>query len=105
MNVLLSLNLRKLNPEANFGLLYATPTVIVALDLLLKLVGLLISVTIFPAAMVLSILLASLLLIFFPKSAWNNMAIYENLQKNSCERNFVHSFRLPRLDSNQRPFD
>ena len=39
MNVLLSLNLRKLNPEANFGLLYATPTVIVALDLLLKLVG------------------------------------------------------------------
>ncbi|RNE19041.1 hypothetical protein FAM3257_02106 [Lacticaseibacillus paracasei] len=69
MNVLLSLNLRKLNPEANFGLLYATPTVIVALDLLLKLVGLLISVTIFPAAMVLSILLASLLLIFFPKSA------------------------------------
>ncbi|ERN50677.1 hypothetical protein [Lacticaseibacillus paracasei] len=69
MNVLLSLNLRKLNPEANFGLLYAIPTVIVALDLLLKLVGLLISVTIFPAAMVLSILLASLLLIFFPKSA------------------------------------
>ncbi|MCT3350250.1 hypothetical protein EFP34_06750 [Lacticaseibacillus paracasei] len=69
MNVLLSLNLRKLNPEANFGLLYAIPTVIVALDLLFKLVGLLISMTIFPAAMGLSILLASLLLIFFPKSA------------------------------------
>ncbi|MDN5590135.1 MAG: hypothetical protein L0G47_00300 [Lacticaseibacillus paracasei] len=69
MNVLLSLNLRKLNPEANFGLLHATPIVIVALDLLFKLVGLLVSVTIFPAAMVLSILLASLLLIFFPKSA------------------------------------
>ncbi|MDE5157712.1 hypothetical protein [Lacticaseibacillus paracasei] len=55
MNVLLSLNLRKLNPEANFGLLYGTRTVIVALDLLFKLVGLLISMTIFPAAMVLSI--------------------------------------------------
>lgn len=54
MNVLLSLNLRKLNPEANFGLLYATPTVIIALDLLFKLVGLLVSVTIFPDVMVLS---------------------------------------------------
>lgn len=62
LNVTLSLNLGKLNPKANFGLLYRTPTYVVLVDLGIKLIGLILAVTIFPQAMIYSIFIASLTL-------------------------------------------
>lgn len=64
LNVLLSLNLRKLNLSAHFGLLYTTPNLIVGLDLAVKLSGIIISATIFPPSVVISIFMASMILVF-----------------------------------------
>lgn len=63
LNVALSLNLGKLNPQAHFGLLYTTPTITVILDLLTKVIGLIIAVVVYPPAMVIAIFIASLLLL------------------------------------------
>ncbi|KRL13326.1 TMEM175 family protein [Schleiferilactobacillus perolens] len=64
INVALSLNLRKLNPRANFGLLYTTSDRTVILDLATKMIGLLIALVVYPPAMVFAIVIASLLLLF-----------------------------------------
>lgn len=62
LNVVISVNLGKLNPKAHFGLLYTIPTRIVYLDLLLK-CCLILAVTIYPPAMMISIFCASSLLL------------------------------------------
>ncbi|GEO68201.1 TMEM175 family protein [Levilactobacillus acidifarinae] len=62
LNVVLSLNLGRLNPKAKFGLLYRTPTSVVMLDLGIKFVGLALAVTVYPQAMIYSIFIASLTL-------------------------------------------
>lgn len=62
LNVLLSINLGKLNPQAKFGLLYRTPTNVVLLDLGIKVIGLILAVTVYPQAMIFSIFLAGLAL-------------------------------------------
>lgn len=54
-NIFISKSLDKANPQIKFGLLYSTPDSITILDLLIKVVGLLLSITIFPAAMSLAI--------------------------------------------------
>lgn len=64
LNVLISLNLNKLNPEAHFGLLYKIPNHTVILDPACKVIGLLIAVWVYPPAMVYSILIASIVLQF-----------------------------------------
>ncbi|UPU33831.1 TMEM175 family protein [Pediococcus acidilactici] len=63
LNVVISVNLGKLNPKAHFGLLYTIPTRIVYLDLLFKVLGLILAVTIYPPAMMISIFCASSLLL------------------------------------------
>ncbi|WP_407893156.1 TMEM175 family protein [Lacticaseibacillus sp. N501-2] len=62
LNVAISVNLGKLNPKANFHLLYTTPNYIVYPDLGLKLAGLLLAITVYPPAMMITIFLASAML-------------------------------------------
>ncbi|WP_390409252.1 TMEM175 family protein [Lacticaseibacillus jixiensis] len=62
LNVATSVNLGKLNPKAHFHLLYTTPNYIVYLDLGLKLVGLVLAITVYPPAMMMTIFLASAML-------------------------------------------
>lgn len=62
-NVLISLNLRSVNPQAHFGLLYKTPNWIVCLDLVIKGIGFITSLMFFAPAMMISIFLASLAIV------------------------------------------
>ena len=64
LNVALSFNSNRINPEAHFRLLYTTPNGIVYLDLAFKVIGLILAVTVYPPAMMMSIFLASTLLMF-----------------------------------------
>ncbi|KRN98859.1 TMEM175 family protein [Companilactobacillus kimchiensis] len=64
LNVALSQNLGRLNPKANFGLLYKTPNRVVFLDLGIKFIGLVLAITVYPAAMIYSIFIASVVLGF-----------------------------------------
>lgn len=62
LNVALSKNLGRLNPKAHFGLLYKTPNNIVFVDLGIKFIGLILAIIVYPAAMIYSIFIASLVL-------------------------------------------
>ncbi|HIY93578.1 TMEM175 family protein [Companilactobacillus sp. HBUAS56275] len=59
LNVALSKNLGRLNPKAGFGLLYKAPNSVVLWDLIIKVIGLILAITIYPAAMIFSIFIAS----------------------------------------------
>ncbi|MDU5333178.1 TMEM175 family protein [Enterococcus sp.] len=50
-NILISKSLDKVNPHVKFGLLYSTSNTITIIDLIIKVAGLLIAITVFPAAM------------------------------------------------------
>ncbi len=59
-NILISKTLQKVNPKTHFGWLYNLDNRSVFLDLLVKFVGLLLSITVFPPAMVWAIFLGML---------------------------------------------
>ncbi|WP_099973915.1 TMEM175 family protein [Lactobacillus terrae] len=59
LNIAISRNLGKINPEAGLGLLYTSADRTVYIDLAIKLIGLILALTVFPPAMMISILIAS----------------------------------------------
>lgn len=67
LNILISLNLGKVNAEAHFGLLYRVPNKIVFFDISIKIIGLLLAIFKYPQAMVFSIIIASSILLIWPE--------------------------------------
>jgi len=59
-NILISATLKRVNPKTKFGWLYNLDNRSVFIDLLIKAIGLLLSITVFPAAMVWAIFLGML---------------------------------------------
>jgi len=63
-NILITQTLRLANPQAHFGLLYSLDNRSVILDIVIKVVSLILAITIFPPAMVWSVFLGMLIVVF-----------------------------------------